>query len=624
MVHESFNALNLRNYQKDAIEFVINSLKEKNGAILESPTGSGKTIMGLVSAISFARENKKKILYLTRTNSQQSQVIEEIRVIQKFVNIKATAIQGRGNLCPLYREIENEDDFTSESLSKMCSSRKKKVVEGNQDACRFYNSKVKSEEIKSRIITELISPEAVYEELVPLEICPYESIKYAMRDAEICIMPYSYFLNPGIAPSVLYNWRTSRESIVIILDEAHNLPELSRGIFSFKITMRQIELVEKECADYGDPEFLPRIRASDVCEYIRNAIIDMEKERLSEQEESRMMFRDFIDYIRINGKLTGENLEYIIDGLGTLGDSIEETKEKLGKVPRSHVKTLSTELKFCLNAEESNYIAIIRKDNGGVFEAYCLDPSIVLKPLQESATIHLSGTLRPFDIYCRMTGFEELPAMAIENVFPEKNLLIGYKKGIGTRFSELNSEMLQKIGNEIQNIINSIKRKTIVFFPSRNLMNEVIDIVGNKGILIDSGDLDQIDLMHLIDKFKKENRALFTVIGGRLSEGINLPGKLLEIVILAGIPYPKPDVKQRTIMAYYDHLYGRGWDYAVTFPTLVKMRQTIGRLIRNVDDKGVAVILDERAEIFKDYLKGLREFIDVQREIEDFFIGIMK
>ncbi len=620
MVNESFNALNLRDYQRDAIDFVINSLKEKNGAILESPTGSGKTIMGLVSAISFARESGKKILYLTRTNSQQSQVIEEIRAIQKFVEIKATAVQGRGNLCPLYREIENEDDFTSESLSKMCSSRKKKVVEGHQEACRFYNPRVKSNEIKTRIITELISPEAVYEELAPLDICPYESIKYAMRDAEICIMPYSYFLNPGIAPSVLYNWRASRESIVIILDEAHNLPELSRGIFSFKITMRQIELVEKECADYGDPEFLPRIRASDICEYIRNAIIDMEKERLSEQEESRIMFQDFIDYIQITGKLTQDNLDYVIGGLDTLGDSIEESKEKLGKVPRSHVKTLASELNFCLTAEESNYIAIIRKDNGGVFEAYCLDPSIVLKPLQESATIHLSGTLRPFDIYCRMTGFEDLPAKAIENVFPEKNLLIGYKKGIGTRFSELNAEMLQKIGLEIQLITKTIKRKTIVFFPSRNLMNEVIDIVGNKGILIDSGDLDQIDLMHLITKFKNGNRPLFTVIGGRLSEGVNLPGELLEIVILAGIPYPKPDVKQRTIMAYYDHLYGRGWDYAVTFPTLVKMRQTIGRLIRNVDDRGVAIILDERAEIFKDYFKGLKEFSDVSKEIESFFV----
>jgi Rad3-related DNA helicases len=219
-----------------------------------------------------------------------------------------------------------------------------------------------------------------------------------------------------------------------------------------------------------------------------------------------------------------------------------------------------------------------------------------------------------------MTGFEDLPAKAVENVFPEENLLIGYKRGIGTRFSDLNSEMFQKIGEEIQSIIQSIKRKTIVFFPSRNLMNQVIEIIGNKGILVDSGDMDQIDLMHLISKFKKGNRPLFTVIGGRLSEGINLPGKLLEIVILAGIPYPKPDVKQRTIMAYYDHLYGRGWDYAVTFPTLVKMRQTIGRLIRNVDDRGVALILDERAEIFKDYLRGLREFIDVRNEIANFFV----
>ena len=50
------------------------------------------------------------------------------------------------------------------------------------------------------------------------------------------------------------------------------------------------------------------------------------------------------------------------------------------------------------------------------------------------------------------------------------------------------------------------------------------------------------------------------------------------------------------------------------------MRQTIGRLIRNVDDRGVALILDERAEIFKDYLRGLREFIDVRKEIETFFV----
>ena len=332
LIPETFNFLNLRDYQKEAIEFILEGLKSKGGAILESPTGSGKTIMSLVSAISYARENKKRILYLTRTNSQQNQVIEEIRKLRESTEIKAVAIQGRGNLCPLYKEIENEEDFSAESLSKMCSSRKKKVVEGHHDACRFYNNQVRSDDVKNLIIRDLISPELVYEELIPRDICPYESIKFAMRDADICIMPYSYFLNPNIAPSVLYNLRTSRENIVIIMDEAHNLPDLSRGIFSFHITMHQIELVEKECADYGDPEFIPRIRATDICEFIRNAILDMEKERLSDINESRVMFMDFIEYITINAKINREKLEFILEGLDSLGDSIEEAKEKLGYV----------------------------------------------------------------------------------------------------------------------------------------------------------------------------------------------------------------------------------------------------------------------------------------------------
>ncbi|MHB8361258.1 MAG: ATP-dependent DNA helicase [Thermoplasmataceae archaeon] len=619
LLHESFSSLNLRDYQKESIDFLIESLKSHYGAILESPTGSGKTIMSLVSALSFARQNRMKVLYLTRTNSQQDQVISEIRKIRQFSDLKAVAVQGRTNLCPLYKEIEDEEDFNSESLSKMCSSRKKKVVDGIQSACRFYNNEVRSEETKRKILEELISPEEVYKELVPRVICPYESIKYAMRDAEVCIMPYSYFLNPHIAPSVLYNWRTSRENIVIILDEAHNLPELSRGIFSFRITLNQIGLVERECSDYADPELLPNIRSTDLCESIRNAIIDIQKERLSEVEESRIMFLDFIEYITINAKVTRANLEYMLEALNSLGDSIEEFKEKSGKVPRSHVKTFSEEIRFCMNAEDSNYIAIINKELGGTVEAYCLDPSIVLEPLKESRTVHLSGTLRPFDIYKKITGFDDLPTMSVENIFPQKNLMIGYVKGISTRHADLDKNMLLKISDQIRRLLAGVKRKMIIFFPSRNLMNQILEITGRKGLLVDSGELDQMELMKLINRFKTGEKHLFTVIGGRMSEGINLPGKLLEVVIIAGIPYPKPDVKQRTLMAYYDHLFGRGWDYAVTFPTSIRLRQTIGRLIRSFDDRGIAIILDERAEIFSPYIGNMKQIDNCEEEINQFF-----
>jgi DNA excision repair protein ERCC-2 len=179
--------------------------------------------------------------------------------------------------------------------------------------------------------------------------------------------------------------------------------------------------------------------------------------------------------------------------------------------------------------------------------------------------------------------------------------------------------MIERLSAEIQLLMKSINRKTIVFFPSRILMNKVLKIIGTKGLLVDSGEMDQIQLTQLVGKFKSGKKTMFTVIGGRLSEGINLPGNLLEIVIIAGIPYPKPDVKQRTLMAYYDHLYGKGWDYAVTFPTLIKLRQTIGRLIRTFEDRGVAIILDERAESFSEYIKGMKQLNDVSREVSKFF-----
>ena len=608
----------LRDYQKKASFFTLSSLKNSGGAIVESPTGSGKTLMALVAALEYARQKGMKILYLTRTNSQQEQVMADIRKLKQFVDVKAMAVQGRGNMCPLYQTIEPGEDFTSESLSKMCSSRKKRVIQGDREACRFYNEEIKADSTKSLILDDTTSPEELYSRLVPLGICPYESVKYAMRDADLCIMPYSYFLNPGIAPSVLYNWRTSRDNLLIVMDEAHNIPELARNVFSFRITTRQISLVEKEAVEFGDPEILPSIRPTDICEYVRNAIIDLCRERLEEKEESRVMFLELIEYTLYNGKISMGNMEYMIDALISLGEDIERRKEERGKIPRSHVAAFAKSLKFCLNAEDSNYIAILEKENEGSVEAYCLDPSIVLEPLRESSTIHISGTLKPIGTYEKITGFNGLPAKIIENVFPAENLKVGYVKGISTRFVDFNDDATKKMAEHIMSITGAIKRKTMIFFPSRRTMEKVMDYFEGE-YLMDSGSLNQRGLMDLLERYRREDKPLCTVIGGRLSEGVNLPGELLELVIIAGIPYPKPDVKQRTLMAYYDMVFKNGWEYAVHFPTSVRLRQAIGRIIRSSEDRGVAVILDERAENFRDIIPGLALMENPVKEIEEFF-----
>jgi len=93
---------------------------------------------------------------------------------------------------------------------------------------------------------------------------------------------------------------------------------------------------------------------------------------------------------------------------------------------------------------------------------------------------------------------------------------------------------------------------------------------------------------------------MFSVIGGRISEGM------------------KPTARQRGLQHYYEMKFHKGWEYTVEAPTARKLVQSIGRLIRNENDRGIAVILDWRAKRFRKYLDGLRESKDLIKDIKRF------
>jgi DNA excision repair protein ERCC-2 len=130
--------------------------------------------------------------------------------------------------------------------------------------------------------------------------------------------------------------------------------------------------------------------------------------------------------------------------------------------------------------------------------------------------------------------------------------------------------------------------------------------------------------MELVSDFKEhgdqdgDGAALFSVIGGRISEGMDFPAEQLEIAVIVGIPYPKPSARQRGLQRYYDVKFRKGWEYTVEAPTSRKLLQSIGRLIRNENDRGVAVILDRRATRFKRYMKDLIESKNLVEDIRSF------
>lgn len=609
----------LRDYQDSLVDYIISKLQGHEAVAFEAPTGSGKTITGLCAAVEYASATRKKVLYLTRTNSQQEQVLKELRKINQKERIKAVPIQGRHNLCPLYMEMEGGSDFSSDSLSRFCNSRKKKVREGERDACRFYNEKVQANSTQEVIFSEIPDADKFLDYGWKNTVCPYESLKLAASNADVVVAPYSYFLNSFIADRFLSRWGVAREDLVVIMDEAHNLPDLARELSSYEITLKNIELAEKESQEFGDSELAERFRATDYCEMLRNAIIDLREEHLEQRDEARIQFRDLIEYAAIGAKISMDDFWSYTSIFALFGEMITQKKEDMGKVPRSHVLALSGKMLSWRESEDDSFVAIVSNDDDGKVEAFCMEPRGILDPLRKSKTIHMSGTLEPFKIYRDITGFSDLPAKKMSGIFPAEHRQILYFDDISTKYDEFNHEQALRMRDLISSIVGEVGRKSVVFFTSYNLMDRIIQLGFTFPFLAESRNTSQQDLMNLLERFRKGSAPLLAVMGGRISEGMNFPGEQLEVVIIAGIPYPRPDAKHKALFAYYENVHRNGWEYAVTFPVLVKMRQAIGRLIRSADDIGSAIILDKRAAYFRTYIPELMLSRDPVNDAKKFF-----
>ena len=613
-----------RRSQKEFVEFVGECVNEGIPCIIESGTGTGKTICSLAGALPYALDSGRRIIYLTRTSSQQKQAILELRKISKIRKLFAMGIQGRGaSTCPKILSDPELMSGSPEELSRFCSEFKKRT--GTDKGCRFYdnilttNMKEHTEFCRSNMPTsDEFSSYALEKGL-----CPYEMMKRLIQHADVVIAPYHFIFVPGTRDRFLSWVNAPLRDMIMIVDEAHNLPDHLREVMTSRYTLRALDMAENEAKEWNDPEVSNGISAIDVINVIRGLMFRAKDEYL--MDEDGLIPPYFIeDGLLEELRVTSVKIRGICKSLIEHGEIVAETKKMNGKLPRSYLRSLGNFILFWLDSEDEIYVKLIVGDDTAL-EAFCMDPYEAAEPLRTChASVHMSGTLEPLMEYQNVLGLEDAKLGRFGSPFDPDNLLTMHVTDVTTKYEEMKQDasMITRIEDHIVNITNAAKRNTAVFFPSYTLMDRMIaGGIGartGRNIFVERKGMTNQEHQNMVDSFKRSGDGiLFAVYGGRISEGIDFPGKDMEMAILVGMPFSRPGAKQNALIRYYDIRSGNGWEHAITSPALKRMRQAMGRLIRSESDIGVAVILDKRAAAYP--LLGSKPSLDAAADIADFF-----
>ncbi len=609
--------------QGELVRFISESVGDAMCPVVEAGTGTGKTVSALAGTLSNTLGTDRKVIYLTRTKSQQKQVIREAAAIGN--GVICVALQGRSaDTCPIMKDDPDLASGTSEEISKLCSEFKRKGEDGMCKCPYFHNlSQVDVEEWVEVIRNEHPEPEGFRRMCEEREICHYELLKMLLPYADVVAASYPFVFLPQVLGRLVEWTGTPLHRMVMVVDEAHNLPDYLRDVQTLEYSRAALDMAEKEARKNGNQEVHEGLTVTDIVDVLRGIMGYAMKEYLIEDDGLLPPF--FLqDEMMSRLGMTSVSILRISQALEDIGEIIAEKRRQNRKLPRSYIGSMGRFIRLWMSEPEETHVSLIVGGSNPCFQSYCMDPSGAAGPLNDCyASVHMSGTLAPIDAYAKEIGLDRPVMNYLSGFFPEENLLTLYTDEVSMRYEDrFVEENYDRLRGMLVDSVNAVRVNTAVFFPSFEFMDRMMadglnEALG-RDIFYERRDMPQQELMDVFDTFRtSEGSVLFCVTGGRISEGLDFPDKSLELAILIGIPYPKPTAKTRAMTNYYDRRFGDGRMHVAVIPASRKMRQSIGRLIRSETDRGVAVILDRRVASMRDINALLCD--DIPSAVRSFF-----
>jgi len=590
---------NVRPHQDTFTKTVYETVKKGKHVVIEGSNGLGKTIAVLSACLPVAKEQGLKIIYTAKTHRQHDRVIEELRAVSRKQMVSGISIRGRQAMCFHPFIVRHAPD--ARSTMEICELLKARgqcpyyeKISANPDRYADLQLHISSKPFTALEIQEICKDEG---------FCPYELIKLLVGEVDVVALSYLYIFDPVIRSVFLKNLEKPLSRILLIVDEAHNLPNTALEIESDSLSLFILRLAEREAKEHNYKDvvtFTAQLRA-----YVEKMATKVEKET--------WVSPDFL-VETIKTEMEIEEPPTFFEYLHDTGNLIKRSYLTQGKYPRSYIHRVGEFLlKWLDTAKDTSFTHVLSKyiaktgQPSARLEVVALDPSKITEPVFSSVncSVTMSGTLEPLEAFIKITRLPETTiTKVVPSPFPKKHILSLVCCGVTTAMKQRTQPMYNKLAKRIAEAIRHSPNTNIgVFAASYEVLQRILDTglenAVEKKFFIEKQGMSSRHNDLLIKQFKsyaeKGGAVLLGVQGGRASEGADYPGKQMETVVVVGVPYAQPSPRVEAQIRYYDTKFpGHGREYGYVLPALRRASQAAGRPIRSLDDRGAIIFLDYR------------------------------
>lgn len=597
-VAEYFPYVSVRPFQDQFIKTVFAAVEDQRSVLIEGSNGLGKTISALSACLPVAVEKGLKILYVARTHRQHDRVIEELRAVFKKHKVSGISLRGRNQMC--LNNFAARNALDAKSLMEVCELLKAKGM------CPYYRTPDEQTyeylQLQQQIATRPYKASEIQRVCRKKGVCPYELVKASLSDVTVIALSYLYVFNPVIRTAFLKNFDSQLQKTILIVDEAHNLPETAIDISSRSLSLFVLKQAELEAKKYNNKE------VESFTNFFRNEI-----EKLTENinREKVISPESIIEIIQKQGSIA--NPQYFFEHLHEVGSSIRRSLLSEGKNPRSYIHGMSEFLlRWLETLGDESFVNVASRYTTrenvktAKLEIVALDPSKVTAPVFSStySNIIMSGTLQPLQAYARITKLpEDTVQCLVPSPFPKEHVLSVVCLGVTTAMEKRTPAMYQTIIKRVAEVVHNTPANTGIFAASFDVLNalvsEGLENALDKPLFHERRGMGSKANEKMVAEFKacgeRDGAVFLGVQGGRTSEGVDFPSGQMNSVIIVGVPYAEPTPRVKAQIGYYETCFPKlGREYGYVLPAMKKASQAAGRPVRTLEDRGAIVFLDYR------------------------------